>query len=72
MTYYKNSDGNSNILKYQIGSDFIIVEFRDHKTYKYSYRSAGASNIEQMKTLAEQGFGLNSYINKYVRKMYEV
>lgn len=76
MTDYKNLSEQSNVSRYQIGSDFIIVEFQTINndgcnTYKYTYKSAGKNNIEEMKKLATAGKGLNSFINKYTRKDYE-
>lgn len=36
----------------------------------YTYTSAGSHNIEEMKELATRGEGLNSFINRHVRKKY--
>jgi len=76
MTDYKNLSGQSNVARYEIGQDYIIVEFKTKgkdgcDTYKYSYTSAGQDNVEQMKILANQGLGLNSFINTTVKKLYE-
>lgn len=74
MESYKNLSGQSNVLNYEIGADFIIVEFdskHGERFYKYSYSSAGEGNIEQMKQLANQGSGLNSFIMNNVKKDYE-
>jgi hypothetical protein len=71
MEQYKNLSGESNVTRYQIGDNFIIVEFGDGAWYKYTYQSAGKENIEEMKILARQGQGLNSFINRVVRKRYE-
>lgn len=70
METYKNLNGDSGVRAYEIGNDSITVEFKDGSAYLYNYTSAGSSNIEQMKTLAIAGSGLNSYINKNVRKLY--
>jgi len=75
METYKNLDGKSKVIKYQIGPDFIIVEFKvpsrsGFTIYEYSYTSAGQSNIEHMKELATQGFGLNTFINENVKELY--
>ena len=76
MEIYKNLSGQSNVSRYEIGQDYIIVEFKTKgkdgcNTYKYSYMSAEQSNVENMKQLAIAGFGLNSFIDKLVRKRYE-
>jgi hypothetical protein len=67
MVRYRNSIGSSGVVAYEIGDDFIKVQFHDRKIYLYSYKSAGSHHIEQMKALAARGRGLNSYINKYVK-----
>ena len=72
MQPYFDINGNSNVLCYDIGTNYIDVQFRGTpKEYRYSYSSAGANNVETMKSLARQGHGLNSYINKNVRYLYE-
>jgi len=76
MQPYKNLSGQSGVIAYEIGEDFIDVKFRERSkdgcdTYKYSYFRPGSQHVEQMKRLALIGLGLNSYINKNVRKLYE-
>lgn len=65
MEPYKNLGGNSGVVAFQIGGDFIIVQFREgqYTFYKYTYMSAGSIAIETMKRLARQGQDLNSYIS---------
>ena len=62
MERYKNVNGNSNVSAFSFGPDYIDVQFRGGEIYRYSYRSAGRTKVEQMKRLAIQGYGLNSYI----------
>ena len=71
MERYKNVGGDSGVTGYEIGSDYIRVQFSDGSVYLYTYASAGSNNIEQMKKLAIAGNGLNSFINRNVRKSYE-
>lgn len=70
MERYRNVDGDSGVAAYEIGSDFIRVQFTTGAVYLYNYASAGAANIEQMKRLAAAGDGLNAFINKNVRTSY--
>jgi hypothetical protein len=70
MVRYQNSNGNSGVIAYEIGQDFIRVLFSDDSIYRYTKVSAGAGNIEHMKSLAINGIGLNSYINTTVRMLY--
>ena len=70
MERYKNLSGDSGVVAYEIGSNFIRVQFSDGAVYLYNYASAGTDNIEHMKQLARNGQGLNSFINTTVRKAY--
>ena len=70
MERYKNLGGDSGVVGYEIGSDFIKVKFKSGKVYVYDYASAGRDNIEHMKSLAKVGTGLNAFINKNVKKLY--
>jgi hypothetical protein len=70
MARYKNLGGDSGISSYVIGADSIEVTFNDGSVYLYNYASAGKDNIERMKSLAESGSGLNSFINTNVKKLY--
>lgn len=71
MERYANFGGASNVLFYEIGSDWIRVQFSTGTPYSYSYGHAGSSNVEQMKRLARAGRGLNSFINKHVKYSYD-
>jgi hypothetical protein len=70
MESYANYGGNSGVAAYATASDSITVRFKDGSVYLYNDRIAGASNISYMKVLANQGQGLNSFINTNVRKQY--
>jgi hypothetical protein len=67
---YRNLGGDSNVVGYEIGDDWIRVQFRDGSIYTYTYQSAGQETIERMKSFAIGGHGLNSYITRFVRKRY--
>jgi hypothetical protein len=72
MERYRNSGGDSGVSAYELGSDYIRVKFSGNsRIYTYSYRKAGRSLVEQMKGLAQGGSGLNSYINKHVKFLYD-
>ncbi len=65
MQTYANLSGESNVIAFENGSDYIIVQFANGKEtfYKYTYASAGGNAVETMKSLALAGRGLNSYIS---------
>jgi hypothetical protein len=72
MERYKNLSGDSGVVSYEIGADFIWVMFSDGARYLYTYERTGARNVEQMKQLARNGRGLSSFIsaNHAVRNGY--
>lgn len=72
MERYNDINGDSGIIAYESGNDYIKVQFSTGTIYRYTYKSAGSHNIERMKALARSGDGLNTYINKNIRKMYEI
>ncbi|MFT6044543.1 MAG: hypothetical protein ACI9WC_000240 [Arenicella sp.] len=72
MQKYADLNDDSGVSSYEIGSSYIKVWFnRDAASYVYSYLSAGRYHVEHMKTLAIAGKGLNSYIDKNVKRDYE-
>jgi hypothetical protein len=70
MERYANLSGDSGVAFYEMGADFIRVQFSDGAIYLYNYGSAGSANVEHMKGLAKSGRGLGSFIIKNVRKKY--
>ncbi len=72
MEGYRNRGGDSGVSAYEIGTDYIKVKFAGNpRTYTYSHRKAGSSHVDNMKRLAKSGSGLNSYINRYVKYLYD-
>lgn len=71
MEKYANRSGQSGVSAYEIGPNYIRVRFSSGSVYQYSYRKAGQSHVENMKQLAMQGSGLNSYINTNVKFKYD-
>lgn len=70
MERYKNLSGNSGVVAYESGPDFIKIKFRDGGVYLYNYSVTGKFNVERMKKLAEDGRGLNTFISRNVREDY--
>lgn len=70
MQHYRNVGGESGVVAYESGPDFLRVLFSDGSVYLYTYDATGRENVERMKQLASSGGGLNSYINRVVRKAY--
>ncbi len=72
MERYQNRSGDSGVSAFEIGTDYIEVKFSGtSRPYSYSYRKAGSVHVENMKRLAQSGSGLNSYINRHVKNLYD-
>lgn len=71
MQRYESKDRHTGVIAFQLGKDYIDVEFRDGRIYRYSFTKPGKPAVTEMKRLATKGKGLTTYINKYVRKNYE-
>jgi hypothetical protein len=72
MKRYRNLGGDSGVASYELGVDYINVVFKGgKKPYRWSYRKAGQQHVETMKQLAESGHGLNSYIMKRVKNLFD-
>ena len=71
MKPYGNSAGDSGVRAYEIARESIKVKFLSGETYLYSYKRPGKVHVEKMKSLAEKGKGLSTYISQYVRDNYE-
>jgi hypothetical protein len=70
MERYKNLGGHSSVQAFELGQDSITVEFNDGAAYVYNCASTGTTHIDQMKSLALAGHGLNSYIMRCVMKAH--
>ena len=68
MERYGNTGGDSGVVAYERGADFIRVQFSDGSIYLYTHAVTGSDNVEHMKQLASSGHGLNSFINTVVPK----
>jgi hypothetical protein len=68
MIPYENHGGDSPIVAYESGDDSITVRFVDGSIFRFSYHSAGSTNVEQMKKYATFGHGLNGFIRRFVGK----
>jgi len=71
MKQYKDKTGQSGVVAYQLGPDWIKVKFRSGEVYKYSYKRPGIKHVEQMKLRAEAGKGLSTYISQHVHDDYD-
>jgi len=71
MKRYEDRSGRGGITGYENLPDGIILEFRYKDQYLYDYSQPGKEHVEQMKTLAEKGKGLTTYVNQNIRGNYK-
>jgi hypothetical protein len=64
MQRYRNYSGTSGVRAFEIGADFIRLQYARGGTYIYTYETAGRENVEEMKRLALKGSHLNKFINQ--------
>jgi hypothetical protein len=70
MQHYRNLSGQSGVTDYEIGHDWIIVQFAEGATYRYDHATTGWQHVERMKLLARTGRGLSGYIAQHARERY--
>jgi hypothetical protein len=61
---YRTSGRDSGIVRYAIGSDFIVIQFKGNTDPYVFNHSVGKNNIEEMKRLASEASGLATFINR--------
>lgn len=71
MRRYRDGQGDSGVLAFEVHEDAIDIRFKDGGVYRYSARQPGAAHVARMRLLALAGAGLNTYINQQVRERYE-
>ena len=68
MKAYANRNGKSGIIAYHIGNDYIDIQFASGGIYRYKESNIGRLNFLNMQAAAIIGSGLNSFINRVVRR----
>ncbi|ACB77153.1 hypothetical protein [Opitutus terrae] len=65
MKRYRNAVGDSGVVAYDYGTDWIRLQFSRGKPYTYRAAKIGRANLETMKRLADAGDGLTTFINTH-------
>ena len=71
MRPYGGQGKSRGVVAYDLGPDSIDVEFTSGWVYRFSYQKPGPLRVERMKTLAESGHGLSTFISKHVKNRFE-
>ena len=65
MENYRSTSGKqSGVTAYEIGTDFIKVQFIKGSIYEYTYSRDGKNNVEIMKAKARAQNGLATFISQ--------
>jgi len=70
VTRDANLSRNSGVAGYEIAGLSIQAAFKDGTLYVYDHQRPGAARVETMKSLADAGLGLNTFINQFVNDDY--
>ena len=65
MKPYRNLSGDAGVAAYELGPDWIRIQFIRGGTYRYTRDSVGSRKLKEMKRLAEEGRGLTTFINQH-------
>jgi hypothetical protein len=72
LQLYKNHHGNSGVVSFESGNDFIKIRFKHSPVvYVYTFALPGRMHVEEMKRLASDGYGLATYISQNVKKNFD-
>lgn len=70
MRRYRNLSGDSGVVAYRTGPDFLLVQFVGGEVYEYLAAEAGTGHIVTMQALAAAGRGLSKYIARHQRELH--
>ena len=70
MESYKNKQGNSGVVAFEVRGEAIHVKFMDGTIYVYNTKKPGKQHVQKMIRLAREGKGLSTYISQVVRERY--
>jgi hypothetical protein len=65
MKPYRTTSGDSGVVGYEIGRNYIRIRFRSNGDYTYEAGRVGRRHLTEMQRRAEAGRGLATYINAH-------
>ena len=71
MQPYGDRTRQHGVVAYEIGPDWIEVEFTSGWIYRFSYNMPGQLRVDRMKQLAASGKGLSTFISRHVKNRYD-
>jgi hypothetical protein len=70
MQRYKNLDGDSGGVAYELGGHSLKLRFRGGDIYLQDEKTPGRGALARTQALPLVGRGLSTYISRYVRDKY--
>jgi hypothetical protein len=70
MKQYRNLQGDSGVMAFETGDDYIKILFRGGDVYLYTNAVTGREHVTEMKKRAIKGKGLSTYISQHVKNRY--
>ena len=70
MEPYGDHTRQHGVIAYEVGPDWIVVEFTSGWIYHFSHEKPGQLRVDRMKALARSGKGLSTFISKHVKNRY--
>lgn len=65
MKRYRNRSSDAGVVAYDYGHDWIDLRFEGGRIYRYTAKTIGGVNLATMKTLADSGDGLTTFVNTH-------
>jgi hypothetical protein len=65
MKPYRNVSGDSGVVGYEVGRNYIRIRFKSNHDYTYEAGRVGRRHLTEMQKRAEAGQGLATYINAH-------
>ena len=71
MQKYAGQTRRGGVVAFEVGPDWIDVQFTSGWVYRFSHQRPGALRVDRMKSLAMSGQGLSTFISRHVKNRYE-
>lgn len=70
MQRYRDTDGESSILAYESGPDYLRVQFSDGSILRYTTASVGPRHLDEMQRRATEGEALEQYLTMHAKNKH--
>ena len=71
MQKYAGQTRRGGVVAFEVGPDWIDVQFTSGWVYRFSHQRPGPLRVDHMKSLAMSGQWLSTFISRHVKNRYE-